>query len=147
MDLEPNYRFIRTIQSPDHVVFDELKGRYRLSSKAFGPSSSDGCLSGDLEQLLVRDGLPVLAMYPAVGRAVAAVSLEIQLICEHEATHGIGVKHDPVLENWYHGSVFGRGLKKQKLRERFCALAEEMVPIDQTEATRLDPARRHLLAT
>lgn len=117
-----------------------------MSSKAFGPSSDDGCLSGDLEQLLAEDGLSELTMYPAVGRAVAAFSLKIQLICEHEWTYGVGVKHDPVRENWYHGSIFGVGLKKKKLKESFRLLAEEMVPIDEVEATRLDPARKHLLA-
>jgi hypothetical protein len=116
-----------------------------LSSKAFGPSSGDGCLSGDLEQLLVEDGLHELTMYSAVGRAVAAFSLRIQLICEHEWTYGVSVKHDPVRENWYHASIFGAGLKKKKLKESFRLLAEEMVPIDQVEATRLDPARKHLL--
>jgi hypothetical protein len=116
-----------------------------LSSKAFGPSSDDGCLSGDLEQPLAEDGLPALTMYPAVGRAVAAFALKIRSIREHEGTYGIGVKHDPVYENWYHGSIFGAGLKKQKLKDNFRALAEEMVAIDQAEATRLDPARKHLL--
>ena len=116
-----------------------------MSSKAFGPSSDDGCLSGDLEQLLAEDGLSALTMYPAVGRAVAAFSLRVQSICECEFTYGVGIKHDPVTENWYHGSVFGGGLKKKKLKEIFRALAEETIPIDQEEATRLDPARRHLL--
>ncbi len=133
---EAQLPFYKDDTSPDHIVFDELKGRYRVSSKAFGPSSDDGCLSGDLEQLLAEDGLPELTMYPAVGRAVAAFSLKIQLICEHEWTYGVGVRHDPVRENWYHGSIFGAALKKKKLKESLRLLAEEMVPIDELEPNR-----------
>ncbi len=58
-------------------MLDKASGRYRISSKAFGPSSSDGALSGDLEQLLVEDGLDPLALYPSVDRAVGAASLTI----------------------------------------------------------------------
>jgi hypothetical protein len=70
--LQPDLRFIRTLQSPYHVVMDEQTGRYRISSKAFSPSSVDGALSGDLEQVLDDDGLLPTAMYPAVGDAVGA---------------------------------------------------------------------------
>lgn len=142
MDLLPKFHFIRTIQSPDHIVIDEETGLYRLSSKAFGPSSSDGCLSGDLEQPLIEDGLPQLILYPAVGRAVAAIALTIEQICEHEASFGVYVRHDPVETNWYHGSVFGKALKNnRKLKESFRSIAKELIPIDQAEARRNDPAR------
>src|ERR1700693_5446569 len=55
--LQPDLRFIRTLQSPYHIVPDEKTGLYRISSKAFSPSSADGKLSGDLEQILRTDGL------------------------------------------------------------------------------------------
>jgi hypothetical protein len=135
-ELLPQYRFIRTIQS-DHVIRDEATGIYRLSSKAFGPSSSDGFLSGDLEQPLVADRLSALALYPAVDRAVGAVGLTIWQICDHSLISEVAVHHDPVKRNWYHGSI--SGIKKKKTKDYFRLIAIELVPIDQDEARRRDP--------
>lgn len=127
--LQPDLRFIRTLRSPHHVVPDEQTGRYRISSKAFGPSTIDGALSGDLEQILRGDGLPATAMYPAVSSAVGAASIAIGAIRDAGAT----VDHDPVWKNWYHGSVFGinGGIKKKLHRA-----AAEIIEIDQAEAAR-----------
>src|SRR5258708_17132130 len=69
--LQHSYRFIRTLQSPHHVIADERTGVYRISSKAFGPSKEDGALSGDLEEVLAADGLPSTAMYPPAKGACA----------------------------------------------------------------------------
>lgn len=99
--MQPDLRFIRTLQSPHHVVKDGQTGRYRISSKAFSPSSSDGKLSGDLEQLLQEDGLHATAMYPAVSGAVAAAAISVGRIRDAGAT----VEQDPVCRNWYHGAV------------------------------------------
>jgi hypothetical protein len=132
--LRPDLRFIRTLQSPHHLVLDGLTGQYRISSKAFGPSSSDNKLSGDLEQILLQDGLEPTAMYPAVRAAVGAASLTIKQIIDN----GASVEHDPVWTNWYHGSV--SGTKKQKVREKLRKAAAELIPIDQAEAERLDKA-------
>jgi hypothetical protein len=131
--LQPDLRFIRTLQSPHHIVPDKRTGRYRLSSKAFSPSSADGGLSGELEQILKGDGLSAIAMYPAVPRAVGAAAITIGQIRQTNATP----EHDPVWKNWYHGSVFGiRGKIKNKLHEA----ATEIIQIDQAEA-----ARQHAL--
>jgi hypothetical protein len=126
-ELEPDFRFVRTLQAPDHIVFDEHKGLYRISSKAFGPSSSDGSLSGDLEQLLVRDGLTATAMYPAVDRAIGAAALTVGQICKHGPT----VHHEPVQKNWYHGGV--RGIRSST-KKKLLGDAVEIVPIDQAQA-------------
>jgi len=126
-NLRLEFRFIRTLQAPDHIVLDKASGRYRISSKAFGPSSSDGTLSGDLEQLLVEDGLDPLALYPSVDRAVGAASLTIGNI----QALGLSVEHQPVNRNWYHGGV--RGIKT-KHKKQLMNAATEIVPIDQAEA-------------
>ena len=84
-------------------------------------------------------------MYPAVVRAVAAYTLTVQQVLDQQSAFAVGVRHDPVEENWYHGSIFGAGLKKKRLKEIFRSTAKELISIDQKEATRLDPAREHLL--
>jgi hypothetical protein len=128
--LQPDLRFIRTLQSPHHVVKDGQTGRYRISSKAFSPSSSDGKLSGDLEQLLQEDGLHATAMYPAVSGAVAAAAISVGRIRDAGAT----VEQDPVCRNWYHGAVGDiSSSKKTKLYKA----AAEIIAIDQNEAARL----------
>ena len=128
--LQPELRFIRTLQSPYHIVRDERTGSYRISSKAFSPSSADGGLSGDLEELLIDDGLSATAMYPAVQGAVGAAAITIGRIRDV----GARPEHEPVWQNWYHGSVFGitSGIKK-KLHKA----ASEIIKIDQAEAARL----------
>lgn len=127
--LLPDSRFIRTLQSPHHVVPDKKTGLYRISTKAFGPSKGDGGLSGDLEQILRSDGLPPLAMYPSLERSVGAAAI---LVRDIQAAGG-RVEHDPVWQNWYHGSVFGvTGAVKKKLLKA----AVEIVAIDQHEAAR-----------
>jgi hypothetical protein len=113
------------------VVKDEQSGRYRISSKAFGPSTVDGALSGDLEQILIGDGLSPIAMYPAVGDAVGAASISIGDI----RNVGASVEHDPVWKNWYHGSVFGT--KPKRVKNSLQRVAVEIIAIDQIEAARL----------
>lgn len=132
--LQPEHRFIRTLQSPHHVVFDERVGRYIVSSQAFNPSSSDGTLSGDLEEVLARDGLHPTAMYPAVRDPVGAATVTVADL------RGVGatVEHDPVEQNWYHGAV--RGTKARGVKKRLSAMALEIVPIDQAQAEAFDQA-------
>ena len=129
--LQPDFRFIRTLQSPHHLVFDEHTGQYSISSQAFTPSGSDGALSGDLEQVLMADGLIATAMYPAVRDAVGAASLTVGEIRRADAT----VEHDPVQGNWYHGAV--RGSKSRSVKRRLSAAAVEIIPIDQIRAAEL----------
>lgn len=132
--LQPEFRFIRTLQSPHHLIFDERTGRYNISSQAFSPSGSDGTLSGDLEQILLVDGLSTTAMYPAVRDPVGAASVTIGQIREANAT----VEHDPVKWNWYHGAV--RGSKARRVRKRLSEVAIEIIRIDQIRAAELEAA-------
>lgn len=127
--LLPDFRFIRTLQAPDHIVFDKKLSRYRISSQAFRPSSSDNGLSGDVEQILWTDGLSPLALYPSVSRSIGAASLTIGDIQAQNLT----VHHEPVCLNWYHGAV--RGIRTGD-GKRLSRLAIEIVPIDQEQAAR-----------
>lgn len=132
--LQPDHRFVRTLQSPHHLVFDKRSGRYEISSQAFGPSSSDETLSGDIEEILLSDGLEATAMYPAVRDAVGAASVTIRQILDAAAS----VEHDPVIVNWYHGAV--RGTKLKSVRKRLSQAALEIIPIDQKRAAELQKA-------
>lgn len=134
--LQPDLRFIRTLQSPFHVVPDQQTGRYRISSKAFSASKLDGGLSGDLEQILQADGLQPTALYPAVRNAVGAAAIPIGKIQEA----GGNVCHDPVWRNWYHGSVFNI---TDAVKRKIFKSASEMIEIDQAEAAKFwEVARR-----
>jgi hypothetical protein len=130
--LQPEFRFVRTLLSPHHVIPDERTGLYRISSKAFGPSSSDGTLSGDLEQILAADGLSPIAMYPALPDPVGAASITVGQL------RGLGAKveHDPDKYNWYHGAV--TGTKSKGTRKALSEIAVEIVAIDQLLAARLE---------
>lgn len=132
--LQPDFRFIRTLQSPYHVVPDERTGRYRISTKAFGPSKADGKLSGDLEEILIADGLSPTAMYPAVRNPVGAASLTVGQI----RNAGAQVEHDPAPWNWYHGAV--SGTKPKRVKQLLVDAAIELIPIDQARAAELDRA-------
>lgn len=134
--LLPDLRFIRTLTSPHHVVHDDGTGQYRISSKAFGPSSSDGSLSGDLEQILKNDGLEATAMYPAISNPVGAAAITVGDI----VSAGARAEHDPVRTNFYHGSV--SGTKRKPVREKLRSVAIEIIAINQAEAGRLEAAFR-----
>ncbi|WP_271504339.1 hypothetical protein [Bradyrhizobium sp. CCBAU 11357] len=133
--LQPEFRFIRSLRSPHHLVFDENLGRYVISSAAFKPSSGkDGTLSGDLEQILAFDGLEPTAMYPAVRDPVGAASVTIAEIHAVKAT----VEHDPTWRNWYHGAV--RGTKSKGANRQLSKRAKEIIPINQALAAKFDQA-------
>jgi hypothetical protein len=137
--LLPDFRFIRTLQSPWHLVPDGQTGRYKISNKAFGPGS-DGTVSGDLEQILAHDGLAATAMYPAAVRhQVGAASLTVHQIREA----GAQAAHDPVTWNWYHGAV--TGTRPKRIRDQLGKLAVEIIPIDQNLAD--DFFKRELTAS
>ena len=127
--LLPEFRFVRTLQAPDHIVFDKRISRYRISSQAFRPSSEDGGLSGDLEQLLLYDGLSATAFYPSVKRSIGAASLTVGDVNSLD----LSVHHEPVLNNWYHGAV--RGIRSSHSK-KLSRLAAELIAIDQSEAAR-----------
>lgn len=125
----PDLRFVRTVQAPDQVVFNKHTNRYEASSAAFTGSSNGGSLSGDLEELIQGDGLPLDILYPAVKRGVGAVTFRVQDALDL----GLHVHHEPVAANWYHGGVRGN-LKKTETKLK--AVANELIEIDQ-EASRL----------
>jgi hypothetical protein len=127
--LLPEYRVVRTIRSPDHVIYNDLTG-WRLTSAAFEPTD-DGLVSVDLEQLLTEDGLPPLAMYPAVTKSVAAATQTVAAV----RGHNLEVIHDPVCNNWYHGGISGKPTKS--VRRKLAATAGFLVPINEEEAKRL----------
>lgn len=129
-ELSSDYQFIRTIQSPDHLVRDELTGLYRVSSKAFHPSRSDGTLSGDLEQLLTRDGLTVTDFQSSVARVVGKYGIKIAQV----RARGFEAEHRPMAQNWYHGAICGNFTrsKRRKLYEDAVAIMD----IDQRLAAR-----------
>lgn len=140
-ELDPDSMFIRTIQSPSHIVKDQLTGRYVISSKAFDCSSSDKSLSGDLNQLLQRDGISYSDFKSPLKRVVAAYAIKIQQL----RANGLEVLHQPIATNWYHGGAIGKFTKgvKRKLKEQCAPLIE----IDQDEARRLDAMQAPLLNT
>lgn len=128
--LQPEFRFIRTLRSPYHVSWDE-RGFYRISSKAFGPSSTDRTLSGDLEEILAHDGLEPDCMYPAVRDPVGAASVTVGQM----RAAGAVVEHDPVMLNWYHGAA--SGTRKDSVKRKLAKVAVEFIEIDQALAKRL----------
>jgi hypothetical protein len=144
--LLPDFWFIRTLQSPWHLVRDDRTGRYIISDQAFKPGS-DGTVSGDLEQVLAFDGLEATAMQPAaVKNQVGAASLTVRQIRDE----GAQVEHDPDPEscNWYHGALTypsgGRSATK-RIRKKLGELAVEIIPVDQQLAE--DFFKRELAAS
>jgi len=128
--LQPEFRVVRTIRSPDHVIKDDLTGEWRLSSGAYSPAN-DKLVSVDLEQLLAEDELPPLAMYPALNRSVAAATHSISEL----RGSNLDVVHDPTNKNWYHGGI--SGITNKKMQRKLAESAGFLVPIDPTEAQKL----------
>lgn len=126
----PDLRFIRTVQAPEHVVEDKHTKQWRFSSQAFRASTGDHGLSGDLEELLVNDGLAADSLYPAVDRAVGAAAFRVQ----DALNLGLSVHHEPAPKNWYHGSV--RGKLDKGIQQRLRDSAQALVPIDEDAARR-----------
>jgi hypothetical protein len=132
--LQPESHFVRTLQAPDHVVLDKATGKYRLSSKAFGPSKVDKNLSGELEQILVADGLDITALFPVVPRAIGAVTLRVGEVRALD----LDVHHHPVWVNWYHGSISGI---KSRHKDKLLKLARDLIEIDQAQAEKFERER------
>jgi hypothetical protein len=84
-------------------------------------------LSGDLEQLLLADGLNPTVLQPSVQRSVGTLGIAIERI----KSRGASVKHDPVTVNWYHGSISNI---TKSMRRQWKNDADEIIPIDQAAA-------------
>jgi hypothetical protein len=119
-ELLTEFSFLRTIQSPSHTVWDDLHKQYRLSSKAFSPSASDKTVSGDLEQLLLADEVPISKFKSSLRRVVALYAIQVEKIHIQQLV----VSHLPVPTNWYHGGISGKITDKVKRK-----LKDEAVPI------------------
>jgi hypothetical protein len=94
---------IRRICPANHVVYDGNRGKDRLSTKAFKPSSGvkDG-MSIDIKLLIENDNL---APAEYVTTPVFTGSVEFTAITARDA--GLWVGFDPLEENPYHGEVWG----------------------------------------
>jgi hypothetical protein len=121
-ELLSEFSFLRTIQSPSHTVWDDLHKQYRLSSKAFNPSTDDKTVSGDLEQLLLADEVPVSEFRSALGRVVGLYAIKVEKI----RIQDLIVSHLPVATNWYHGGIGGKltDRVKRKLKDEAAAIIE-----------------------
>ena len=129
--LDPNFRALRTIQSPYHLEPVAGQATYRITSGAFIPGS-DGTISVDLEESLRRAGSEVTAQYPSLDKAVALIAHPVRVY----TNAGFTVVHQPVHGNRHHGSA-STVLKNNALRKAaraFAASAEFLVPIDNERA-------------
>lgn len=118
--INPDDKIIRRINPEQHVVWDDSRGRPRISSKAFSPSSGqNGGMSVDIEQLLLADGVnsreyvttPVFTGSVAFS-AGAARALDLQ------------VGYDATPSNPYHGEVWGKDRPNRFSRPQKRGLAE-----------------------
>lgn len=128
--LAPNLRALRALQAPEFVHMDPSTNKWRASSAAFKPQS-DGTISVDLEEALVRDGLPLTHGYPRVDRAVGLVAHTVERLVKD----GFTVTHVPVAGNDYHGEAAGK--PSSGISRRLAAECEEIVAISGAEAERI----------
>lgn len=124
--LLPDGRALRTIQAPHHVTEEE--GGFRISSAAF-KAGTDGTCSVDLEQLMHADGLASDALYPGLRGSVGLYAVRVDKV----RTEGLGIEHDPLNANWYHGIINGDGLRR-KASKRLAQACVPVVDLDQHAA-------------
>lgn len=132
--LNGTFRALRTIQCPFHLQANDNNDGYRISSAAF-TAGSDGTISVDLEESLVRDGLSVTDRYPNLNGAVALVG---HVIDEYQQ-NAFMVDHDPIPDNDHHGAA--RTLLKNKAARKaaraMASTATFIVDINYDEAAKL----------
>ena len=93
---------------------------------------TDGSVSVDLEESLVRDGLGLTDLYGLVPRAVA---LAAHTVRQHREL-GAAVAHVPIANNVHHGEVRSK-LDRRPMERAARTLAETataIVPIDVAQA-------------
>ena len=90
-------------------------------------------MSVDLEESLLRSGLPLLARFPALPRAVAAVAHRIEEI----ERCGLSVQHVPLDENEHHGEIRTgqKALSRRERREIARELADTCEIVAEIDAT------------
>ena len=128
--LRGDLRALRTLQAPEQVQWDARAQNWRVSSAAFKPQS-DGSISVDLEEIQLREGLPINSDYPRVARAVGLVAHRIERL----RADGFDVVHVPLPDNVCHGEA--RGTPTQGIRKRLASECEIIIAIDGDDAQRL----------
>lgn len=94
---------IRRINRDQQVVWDDNRGSFRISTKAFTPSSTlNGGMSVDIEAKIVFDGIDpkeyvTTPVFTGSVAFPASAARELNLL----------VGYDPLTTNAYHGEVWG----------------------------------------
>lgn len=129
-EIDQSKRTLRTIQAGSQFVKDGKTQEWRVSSGAFSPGS-DGCVSVDLEQLLLADLRPIDALFPGLPRALGLVAHKIAELRSRD----LSVSHEQVPGNYYHGCITGTftPATKRALANNF----EIIRPFDTETAERL----------
>lgn len=140
--LADDLRALREVQAPQQISPSEVDpGGYRVSSAAFMPGT-DGTVSIDLEEVLLRHGKGPTSKFPSLPRAVALVAQKIGAIRSAGAT----VSHVPLAENYYHGEMRSAGMGRKQVRKLARHLAETceiLSDIDLDEVKRLSDSPAH----
>jgi len=134
-------RALRDIQCPAHIQPNENGTAYRVTSGAFIPGT-DGSVSIDLEESLLRANLEMTSRYGHLPKTVALVS---HTVASYKA-QDYKVIHTPIPGNDHHGSAT-TARKNNALRRAARAMAEQVnyvVPIDPDLAVALGaPPLKH----
>jgi hypothetical protein len=121
---------IRRIDPQNHVVRDDNRRCYRLSSKVFQPSSEEGGgMSVDVERLIVDAGLDPTEFVTSNPKHAGAIAFPVSAAREEKLLVG----WDPIPENEYHAEVWGNNRPNRFSGSQRKALAQASywyLPID-----------------
>jgi hypothetical protein len=110
---------IRRINPQQHIVWDENRGRFRISSKVFSPSSEpNGGMSVDIERLMLADGLD-----PREYVTTPVFTGSVAFSAGAARALGLIVGYDPIPTNPYHGEVWGADRPNRFSRQQRKGLA------------------------
>lgn len=134
-EIGPGDRIIRRINPKEHVVWDDNRQRWRVSSKAFNKSSTlTGGMSVDIEALILKDGTvdpKIFVTTPVYTASVAFFACDIRkldLMVGYDPLHGV----EGIPDNPYHGEVWLKTMKKKfsdSLRQSLLNAAQWYVPL------------------
>lgn len=105
---------IRRINPVYHVVWDENRSRYRVSTKAYSPSSEPlGGMSVDIEKSILAAGLEgsEFVTNPTFTGSVAFPAGRVRNL-------GLLVGYDPIFENLHHGEVWSAGMRPNRFSDQ-----------------------------
>lgn len=103
-EIENDDQIIRRINPDHHIVFDSNRNCYRVSSKAFSPSSGEnGGMSVDLPKLITEAGI-------SVEEFITTPTFTASVIFKAEVVREVGllVGKTPQENNPYHADVWGQ---------------------------------------